>query len=76
MSYSQLIQSIQTRSDNYHVSLWSREAKIASLTQRIHQVGGMVELARLLRQPELAKALYEHCQVLAKQRAVYQRQSG
>ena len=75
MHHSKLIQSIETRSENHHVTLWDRQAKILSLTQRIHQIGGMVELARLLKRPSLAKALHQHCQALAKQRAVYQ-QSG
>jgi len=72
MHHSKLIQSIEIRSENHHLTLWDRQAKVMALTQRIHQVGGMVELARQLPNPRLAKALHQHCQALAKQRAIYQ----
>jgi len=72
MKHQSLLTAIEQRSGHHHLTLKDRQAKIMALTQRIHQVGGMVELARQLPNPRLAKALHQHCQALAKQRAIYQ----
>ena len=79
MYHLKLIQPIETRSKNYHVSLWSNQARIMAITQRIHQVAGMVELAQLLPKEKnryLVKSLGQHLKTLTRQRTQYQQQSG
>ncbi len=77
MRHHLLINRIKNRSENYHRYLSSPEAKVLSLTNRINQIGGMVELAESLPQPihqHLLKALKAHLQALATLRCQLQQQ--
>ena len=79
MRHLTIINAIEKRSENFHATLWNNEAKRLSLTNRINQVGGMLELAELLPQPmhkHLIKALRKHLNELAALRQKIQSQNS